>query len=399
MRLFPGFTLELIKESAATAAKTDPAKWEAAKREARSKMGGKHSARAMQLATNIYKKKGGGYSGAKPTSQNNSLKKWSKQKWGYSGKDKPGQGGSGVYLPEKKRQRLKSTAEGRKRLRSASAAKAKATRKGEQYSSHGLAAGTSLKKADFLPEFLAKPRRDGFIDPRHDDFSKNPATGKTYDPERIERTRRWAQKMRSGNSSAQDELNRQVQEDLGEYSLKTAAAMIKLAHRCRKDILKALQSSPLDLQGVVALTPDQPKHEVVKELKKMKREGLISDADGMISLAKKGTYSSAKEAAASKDPRLERAGVSGYNQAKRTPGHPTKSHIVVAKEGDKVKTIRFGQQGVKTNQTAGQREAFKSRHRKNISRGRMSAAYWADKAKWSAKKTKDKDNPKWVKGS
>lgn len=106
-----------------------------------------------------------------------------------------------------------------------------------------------------------------------------------------------------------------------------------------------------------------------------------------------------KEAAQSKDPRLARAGVSGYNQVKRTPGHPTKSHIVVAKEGDRVKTIRFGQQGVKTNQTAGQREAFKSRHRKNIARGKMSAAYWADKAKWSPKKTKDKDNKKWVKGS
>jgi hypothetical protein len=106
-----------------------------------------------------------------------------------------------------------------------------------------------------------------------------------------------------------------------------------------------------------------------------------------------------KEAAQSKDPRLARAGVSGYDQVKRTPGHPTKSHIVVAKEGDRVKTIRFGQQGVKTNQTAGQREAFKSRHQKNIARGKMSAAYWADKAKWSPKKTKDKDNKKWVKGS
>lgn len=106
-----------------------------------------------------------------------------------------------------------------------------------------------------------------------------------------------------------------------------------------------------------------------------------------------------KEASTPKDPRLARAGVSGYNQAKRTPGHPTKSHIVVAKEGDKVKTIRFGQQGVRTNQTAGQREAFKSRHQKNIAKGKMSAAYWADKAKWSPKKTKDKDNPNWVKGS
>ncbi len=82
------------------------------------------------------------------------------------------------------------------------------------------------------------------------------------------------------------------------------------------------------------------------------------------------------------DPRLKRAGVSGYNKPKRTPGHATKSHIVVAKQGPKIKTIRYGQQGVKTNQTAGQREAFKSRHAKNIAKGPMSAAYWANKVKW-----------------
>jgi len=81
----------------------------------------------------------------------------------------------------------------------------------------------------------------------------------------------------------------------------------------------------------------------------------------------------------SRDPRLARAGVSGYNKPKRTPSHPTKSHIVVAKSGGTIKTIRFGQQGVRTNQTAGQRQAFKSRHAKNISRGPLSAAYWADK--------------------
>jgi hypothetical protein len=63
-----------------------------------------------------------------------------------------------------------------------------------------------------------------------------------------------------------------------------------------------------------------------------------------------------------KDSKLTRAGVSGYNKPKRTPSHPTKSHVVVAKEGDKTKLIRFGQQGVKTNQTVGQRKAFKSRH-------------------------------------
>jgi hypothetical protein len=100
---------------------------------------------------------------------------------------------------------------------------------------------------------------------------------------------------------------------------------------------------------------------------------------------------------ASKDPRIERAGVSGFNKPKKTPGHPTKSHIVVAKEGEKIKTIRFGQQNVKTNQTVGQREAFKSRHAKNISKGKMSAAFWADKVKWTPSKTAS-PSKKWKKG-
>ena len=86
---------------------------------------------------------------------------------------------------------------------------------------------------------------------------------------------------------------------------------------------------------------------------------------------------------------LERIGVSGYNKPKRTPNHPTKSHVVVAKVGDKVKTIRFGQQGVqgagKNPQTASEktrRKSFKARHAKNIAKGKMSAAWWADKVKW-----------------
>ena len=84
-----------------------------------------------------------------------------------------------------------------------------------------------------------------------------------------------------------------------------------------------------------------------------------------------------------RDPRLARAGVSGFNKPKRTPNHPTKSHVVVAKEGSKVKTIRFGQQGVTGDKkpTARQR-SFKARHRANIQKGKMSAAYWADKVKW-----------------
>ena len=87
--------------------------------------------------------------------------------------------------------------------------------------------------------------------------------------------------------------------------------------------------------------------------------------------------------ASKKDPRLERAGVDGYNKPKRTPNHPTKSHVVVAKDGDQVKTIRFGQQGVKGSPEGTKRnEAFKARHAKNIAKGKMSAAYWADRVKW-----------------
>tara|TARA_R110000772_G_scaffold35174_1_gene84872 strand:+ start:43 stop:339 length:297 start_codon:yes stop_codon:yes gene_type:complete len=94
---------------------------------------------------------------------------------------------------------------------------------------------------------------------------------------------------------------------------------------------------------------------------------------------------------APKDPRLAKAGVSGYNKPRRTPSHPKKSHVVVAKEGGKVKTIRFGEQGAKTAGSAksGESEAmkkkrasFKARHAKNIAKGKMSAAYWADKEKW-----------------
>ena len=89
------------------------------------------------------------------------------------------------------------------------------------------------------------------------------------------------------------------------------------------------------------------------------------------------------------DPRLKRAGVEGYNKPRRTPNHPTKSHVVVAKEGDKVKTIRFGQQGVsgagKNPRTASERarrKSFKARHASNIAKGKMSAAYWANRTKW-----------------
>ena len=87
---------------------------------------------------------------------------------------------------------------------------------------------------------------------------------------------------------------------------------------------------------------------------------------------------------------FERLGVAGYNKPKKTPSHPTKSHVVVAKEGDKVKTIRFGQQGVsgsparegESEADKARRKSFKARHAKNIAKGKLSAAFWANKEKW-----------------
>ena len=91
------------------------------------------------------------------------------------------------------------------------------------------------------------------------------------------------------------------------------------------------------------------------------------------------------------DPRLKRFGLRGFNKPKRTPGHKTKSHMVLAKVGSKVKLIRFGQQGAKSAgkpkkgesaRMKAKRKSFKARHRKNIAKGRMSAAYWANLVKW-----------------
>lgn len=87
---------------------------------------------------------------------------------------------------------------------------------------------------------------------------------------------------------------------------------------------------------------------------------------------------------------LKRAGLTKVNSPKRTPSHPTKSHVVVAKSGDKVKTIRYGQQGVtgspkkegESEASRKRRESFKARHADNIAKGKMSAAFWADKSKW-----------------
>jgi hypothetical protein len=92
-----------------------------------------------------------------------------------------------------------------------------------------------------------------------------------------------------------------------------------------------------------------------------------------------------------KDSRLTKNNLAGFNKPKRTPSHPTKSHVVLAKEGDKTKLIRFGQQGAITagppkagesDKMKKKRASFKARHAKNIAKGKMSAAYWADKVKW-----------------
>lgn len=85
----------------------------------------------------------------------------------------------------------------------------------------------------------------------------------------------------------------------------------------------------------------------------------------------------------------KRYGFTSVNKPKKTPGHPKKSHAVLAKNGDKVKLIRFGQQGVqgagknpKTAKEKARRKSFKARHAKNIAKGKMSAAYWANRIKW-----------------
>ena len=144
----------LVKEAPAVATKRDPAKWEAAKREAKAKMGGKHSARAMQLATQIYKKKGGTYAGKKPSSSSNKLRKWSKQKWKWSGGDKPGEGGKGVYLPKRSVEQLSSTKRGRAKLRQASRVKRRLPR---AVSSSHLTGSTSARGAAQSHEPIPPP--------------------------------------------------------------------------------------------------------------------------------------------------------------------------------------------------------------------------------------------------
>ena len=116
-----------------------------------------------------------------------------------------------------------------------------------------------------------------------------------------------------------------------------------------------------------------------------------NDKFASLSMDRKADYIISEAVTEEKDPALKRAGVSGFNKPKRTPGHKSSSHIVVTKINGKPKTIRFGQQGASTagdpkegesDKMKAKRKSFKARHAKNIAKGKSSAAYWADKEKW-----------------
>ena len=122
-----------------------------------------------------------------------------------------------------------------------------------------------------------------------------------------------------------------------------------------------------------------------------KADGIKTDLDRLRKGLKKYDMRPIKAQTEEKDPALKRAGVSGFNKPKRTPGHKSSSHIVVTKVDGKAKTIRFGQQGASTagdpkegesDKMKAKRKSFKARHGKNIAKGKSSAAYWADKEKW-----------------
>ena len=108
---------------------------------------------------------------------------------------------------------------------------------------------------------------------------------------------------------------------------------------------------------------------------------------GLFVLSLESTENMAKKKS---DPRLARAGVAGFNKPKRTPSHPTKSHVVVAKEGSQVKTIRFGQQGVtgagdnpKTAKDKARKKSYYARHNaQDPNPSKLSARYWSNKVKW-----------------
>lgn len=168
-----------------------------------------------------------------------------------------------------------------------------------------------------------------------------------------------------------DKKKESVEENLDEISVKDVANQVMMktkADAARKNRMRNVDQLKTDL--------DRLKKGLKKKMPPIR---------GMDKVKPLNAYTEEK------DSRLKSAGVSGFNKPKRTPSHPKKSHIVVAKEGDKIKTIRFGEQGASTagdpkkgesDKMKKKRASFKARHAKNIAKGKMSAAYWADKEKW-----------------
>lgn len=342
-----------IKTSSVVAEKTDPQLWEQSKSEAKSKMGGKHSARAMQLATQIYKKKGGGYSGAKPTTKNNSLKKWTEQDWQWS-KEKKASEGKGVYLPAAKIERLKSSPEGLKKLQSAERKKAIATNKGEQYSSHGLAANTSLQKSAFDEKAVAKiveqlkksvvthkKQADTLSKMLSKNMTKEAAAkflgealilkllGKKGIP--------LAEKYNNLGSGLKKYLLRDIPGTEGFHMIKDPA---------KRDMAATAMSHP-EVFVQVAL-PGTPIHMPLTEMAKKKMKG-VDDIKKELKLLEekaKDVPSISSVSSLSKQASVEYMGKTfpGYN--KPIPSDKKdKKKMVLVKRGDKVKLIHFGQKG------------------------------------------------------
>lgn len=184
---------------------------------------------------------------------------------------------------------------------------------------------------------------------------------------------------------------------LGEPSDAIKKASASMSIKDLKDFMKVDKDAPKKIGN--RKKPEKKEETPVAKKKRhvMLRKALIGLKKAKRQIVKKKTlketyYTVNKvNEESERHPALKRAGVSGFNKAKRTPGHPKKSHIVVAKQGDKIKTIRFGEQGAETagapkkgesERMKKKRASFKARHGKNIAKGKMSAAYWADKVKW-----------------
>jgi len=170
-----------------------------------------------------------------------------------------------------------------------------------------------------------------------------------------------------------DKKKESVEENLDEISVKDVANQVQVMMKTKADAGRKRRGKNVD--------------QLKTDLARLKK-GLKKTIQPVTGMGIKKPLNAQNE---EKDPALKRAGVSGFNKPKRTPGHPSSSHIVVTKINGKPKTIRFGQQGASTagepkkgesDKMKAKRKSFKARHAKNIAKGKSSAAYWADKEKW-----------------